>query len=109
MKGEAGFERVFETELRKAPFAVIAVDEGRAGGGQLGAVAVGVAVADLFFEGAVEAFADAVGFRFAAEGEAGGEAVEAALALEVVGAVGAAVIVAVLAPKTRVTAWATGS
>ena len=49
---------------------------------------------DLFVEGAIEAFDDSVGFRLADEGEAGGEAVEAALALEVVGQILGAVIVA---------------
>ena len=108
MIGEASFERAFETEFLEAPCAVVGVDEGRDGRGEFGAVAIGAATDDLLFERAIEAFDDAVGFGFADEGEAGGEAVEAALALEVVGAVGAAVIVAVLAPKTRVTAGATG-
>ena len=44
MIGEAGFERAFETEFLEAPVAVIGVDEGRDGGGQLGAVAVGAAM-----------------------------------------------------------------
>ena len=77
MKGEAGFERAFETEFLEAPFTVIGVDEGRDGGGQLGAVAVGAAMDDLLLEGAVEAFAAAVGFGFADEGEAGGDDVTA--------------------------------
>jgi hypothetical protein len=51
-------------------------------------------VDDLLLEGAVKAFDDAVGFGFADESETGREAVEAALALEVVGEILAAVIVA---------------
>ena len=49
---------------------------------------------DLLLEGAVEAFDDAVGLGFADESETGRKAVVAALALEVVGEILAAVIVA---------------
>ena len=47
MIGEAGFEGAPVAEFLKAPFAVIAVDEGGDGRRQLGAIAVGVAVDDL--------------------------------------------------------------
>ena len=90
----AGFEGTFVTEFLKAPFAVVEEDEGGDSGGQFGAIAIGVAVDDLLLEGAVEAFDDAVGLGLADERETGREAVKAALALEVVGEVLAAVIVA---------------
>ena len=123
MISAAGFERALVAEFLKTPFAVVGGDEGRDGCGEFGAVAVGAAVDDLLLEGAVEAFDDAVGFGFADEGKAGREAVEAALTLEPIGEVWAAVLLAsrmaqfdaagrapaALAPKTRVTAWATGS
>lgn len=68
--------------------------------------------------GVVETFGNADGLGFADEGEAGREAPEAALALKIAGEVLAAVVVAQfdaagapapLAPKTCVSAWATGS
>ena len=49
-------------------------------------------VDDLFFDGAVEAFDHAVGFGLADEGEARGEAMKAALSLEVVGEILAAMV-----------------
>lgn len=78
MISAAGFERALVAEFLKTPFAVVGGDEGRDGCGEFGAVAVGAAVDDLFLEGAVEAFDDAVGFGFVDEGKAGREAVEAA-------------------------------
>ena len=48
----------------RAPGVVVGGDEG-------GEVLVGATVDDWFLEGAVEAFDDAVGFRFAEPGEAG--------------------------------------
>lgn len=98
MISAAGFERALVAEFLETPFAVVGFDEGGDGRGQFGALlasrAVGAAVDDLLFDRAVEAFDDAVGFRLADEGEAGGEAMEAALALEVVGEVLAAVLLA---------------
>jgi len=60
-----GFEEALETEFLEAPFAVVGGDKGGDGGGAFGAVAVGFAVDDLLFEGAIEARDDAVGFGFA--------------------------------------------
>jgi hypothetical protein len=90
----AGFEGALIAEFLEALCAVVGGDEGRNGGGEFGAVTVGASVDDLLFERAVEALDDAVGFRFADEGEAGREAVETALTLEPIGDVLAAVIVA---------------
>ena len=57
----AGIEGALVTELFEAPIAVVGFDEGGDSGGKFGAVAIGPTVDDLFLEGAVEAFADAVG------------------------------------------------
>ena len=90
----AGFDGTFVTEFLEAPFAVVGGDEGGDGGGEFGAIAIGVAVGDFFLERAVGTFDDAVGLGFADEREARREAMEAALAMEVVGEILAAVIVA---------------
>ena len=90
----AGFERAPVAELFEAPVAVVYFDEGGDGRGQFGTVAVGPTVDDLLLEGAVEPLYHAVGLGFADEGEAGREPMVAALALEVVGQVLAAVVVA---------------
>ena len=89
----AGFERAAIVEFLETPFAVVEIGEDGEGGGEFGPVFVGVAVDDLFLECAVEVFDHAVGLGLADEGEARGEAVEAALALEVIGEVLDAVIV----------------
>ena len=75
---------------------VVFGDESGEGGAELGEVLVGAAVDDLFLEGAVEAFDDAVGLGFAEEGEAGGKAVVAGVGLEVVAQILGAVVVAQL-------------
>jgi hypothetical protein len=90
----AGVEWTLVAEFLEAPIAVVEDDEGGDRGGQFGAIAVSAAVDDLLFEGAVEAFDDTVGLRLADECETGHKAVKAVLALEVVGEVLAAVIVA---------------
>ena len=90
----ASFQRTAVAQFLQAPLAVIQQGEGGYGCRQFGPVAVGVSVDDLLFDGAVEAFDHAVGLRLTDEGEARGKAVEAALPLEVVGEVLAAVVVA---------------
>ena len=92
----AGFERAAIAEFFEAPFAIAEVSEDGQGGCKFRAVFGGVAVDDLLLECAVEALDDAVGLRLADVGEARGEAVEAALPLEVIGGVLAAVVVAQL-------------
>jgi hypothetical protein len=87
---EAELDGALLTKFPEAPFAVVGLDEGRDGVGEFVSIAVGATVDDLFFDRAVKAFDDIVGFGLADEGEARGKAVEAALALEVVGEVLAA-------------------
>ena len=70
--------------------------EGGDGGAELGEVLGSADVDDLSLEGAVGAFDDAVGLRFAEEGEAGDKAVEASVGLEEVGEILGAVVVALL-------------
>ena len=91
---EVGFERAAVAQFLQAPFPVIQKGKGGYGCRQFCPVAVGVSVDDLLFDGAVEAFDYAVGLRLTDEGEARGKAVEAALPLEVVSEVLAAVVVA---------------
>jgi hypothetical protein len=81
---EAGLAWARAAEFFEAPFAVVGLDKGRDGGGEFVSVAVGATVEDLFFDRAVKAFFDTVGFGLADDGEVGGEAVVAALASEVV-------------------------
>lgn len=102
MVSAAGFQRALIKELLGAPVAIVEDDEGGDGGGQLGAITIGAAVDDLLLEGAVKAFDDAVGLGLADEGETGREAMKATLALEVVGEVLAAVIVAQLDAAGRI-------
>ena len=82
-----------EAEFFETPFAVVAEDKGGDRRGEFDAVVVSAAVDELLFDRAIEAFDAAVGFGFPDEGEAGREAVKAALALEPVREVLAAVIV----------------
>jgi hypothetical protein len=89
----AGFDRAAIAKFFETPFAVVELDEGGECGREFVAVAVGATMDDLLLEGAVEAFDHTIGLGFADEGEAGSEAVEAALALEVIGEVLAAVVV----------------
>ena len=81
----ASFEWAAEAEFFETPFAVIEFCEGGKGRDEFFAVFVVSAMYDLFLKGPVKAFYDAVCFGFADQGKAGSEAVEAALALEVVG------------------------
>jgi hypothetical protein len=90
----AGFEETVATEFPETPCAVVGGDEGSAGGGEFGAVAIGGALDGWFPERAVETFGDAAGPGCADEREARGESVEAARAREVVVAMLGVVIVA---------------
>ena len=83
-------------EFFETPVVVVDGEEGGDGGAEFGQILVSAAMADLFLEGAVEAFDDAVGFRFTEAGEAGDQAVAAAGGWEVVGEVLGAVVVAQL-------------
>ena len=96
MECKTGFNGRLVAEFFEAPVVVVGVDEGGNGGAEFGEFLIGAAVDDLFLEGAVEAFDDAVGFGFAEQGEAGGKAVGAGVGLEVVGEVLGAVVVAQL-------------
>ena len=79
MEGKTGLDWGLVAEFFEAPVVVVKVDEGGDGGAEplgpepaegLGEVLIGAAVDDLLLEGAVEAFEDAVGLRFAEQGEA---------------------------------------
>src|SRR5205085_10562754 len=83
-------------EFFEAPVVVVEMDEGGDGGAELGEVLIGSAVDDLLLEGAVEALDDAVGLRFAQQGETGGKAMEAGVGLEEVGEILGAMVVAQL-------------
>ena len=96
MEGKTGFSGGLAAEFFEAPVVVVGMDKGGDGGAELGEVLGGAAVDDLLLVGAVEAFDDAVGFRFAEEGEAGDKAVDAGVGLEEVGKVLGAVVVAQL-------------
>ena len=80
MESKAGCDGRLVAEFFEAPVAVVGGDEGGDGGAECGEVLVGAAVDDWFLEGAVEAFDDAVGFRFAEPGEAGVKPWQRALA-----------------------------
>src|SRR2546430_8327157 len=96
MEGKTSLDGGLVAEFFEAPVVVVLVDEGGDGGAELGEVLIGAPVDDLLLEGAVEALDDAVGFRFAEQGEAGGKTVEAGVGLEEVGEILGAVVMAQL-------------
>jgi hypothetical protein len=72
-----GFEWALVVEFFEMPVAVLGDAEGGDRSGEFGAVAIGVAVEDLFLERALETFDDGVGLGPADEREARRKAVEA--------------------------------
>jgi hypothetical protein len=81
----ARLDRREEAEFFEAPLGVVGVNEVVDGGAELFERAVGSAVDDLLFEGAVKALGDAVGLGLFDEGKAGGDPPVLDLVLEVVG------------------------
>ena len=70
MESKTGLDGGLVAEFFEQPVVIVGVDEGGDGGAECGEILVGAAVDDLLLEGAVEAFDDAVGLRFAEQGEA---------------------------------------
>lgn len=81
-----------EVEFFEAPVGVVGVDEVGDGRAEFLDVAVGSAVEELFFQGAVEALRHPIGLGLLDEGEAGGDPPVLDLVLEVVGEVLGAMI-----------------